>query len=183
MNNCQTICLLTLIGAGSAMAAPPQKEERRPHPVPPLFAALDTDHDRKLSTEEVNAAPEVLAKLDKNGDGDITLDELHVPPPETKGDDEDEKDKDEPKGPPPGKRLPPPPVVAVLDADHDGTISAKEMENAPDSLKELDKNGDGELSPEELMPHGPPPGGGGKREGGGRRPPRPSGGGEGEGPE
>jgi hypothetical protein len=57
---------------------------------------------------------------------------------------------------PPGDR-PAPPVIHALDADGDGTISATEMENAPESLKKLDKNEDGELSPPELRPHGPPP--------------------------
>jgi len=173
-----TTCFLAALCAGSAFAAPPApspKGERQPPPVPPVFAALDTDHDRVLSTGEINAAPEVLAKLDKNGDGEITLDELHLPKPE-KPETGDNDDKDEPQGPPPGKRMPMPPVIAALDVDHDGTISAKELENAPDSLKELDKNGDGELSPEELRPHGPPPQGGDrpKRGGsGGRRPPQP----------
>ena len=41
------------------------------------------------------------------------------------------------QGGPPG---PPPPVIAVLDADQDGKISAEEIENAPESLAKLDKN-------------------------------------------
>jgi Ca2+-binding EF-hand superfamily protein len=52
--------------------------------VPPrggLFAALDTDHDGKLSAAEISAAAETLKKLDTNGDGSITIDEL-LPPPE-----------------------------------------------------------------------------------------------------
>ena len=47
-----------------------------------LFAALDTDHDGKLSAAEISAAPEVIRKLDKNGDGNVTLDELMPPRPE-----------------------------------------------------------------------------------------------------
>ena len=64
--------------------------------------------------------------------------------------------KREPKDPPPDKP-PVPPLIAALDVDHDGTISAPELADAPESLKTLDKNGDGELSPEELRPHRPPP--------------------------
>jgi Ca2+-binding EF-hand superfamily protein len=47
-----------------------------------LFQALDTDHDGKLSSAEISAASEVLKKLDTNGDGTITIDELLPPPPE-----------------------------------------------------------------------------------------------------
>ena len=57
---------------------------------------------------------------------------------------------------PPG----PPPIIAALDTDDDGIISAKEIAAAPDSLKKLDKNGDGELTPDEYL--GPPPNGGRK---------------------
>jgi Ca2+-binding EF-hand superfamily protein len=48
-------------------------------------------------------------------------------------------------------------LIKALDADADGTISASELAGAPDSLKTLDKNSDGELSPEELHPQGPSP--------------------------
>jgi len=42
--------------------------------------------------------------------------------------------------------------VTVLDADRDGEISAKEIENAVAALKKLDKNGDGKLSGAEMRP-------------------------------
>ena len=44
------------------------------------------------------------------------------------------------------------PVMAALDADQDGTLSAREIENASKSLMKLDKNGDGVISAEELRP-------------------------------
>jgi Ca2+-binding EF-hand superfamily protein len=50
------------------------------------------------------------------------------------------------------------PIIAALDADQDGEISAKEIENAAAALKGLDKDRDGKLSLEELrppMPDGP----------------------------
>ena len=47
---------------------------------------------------------------------------------------------------------PPPPLVIALDADKDGVISAKEIENAAAALKTLDKNNDGKLTREELRP-------------------------------
>jgi len=68
----------------------------------------------------------------------------------------------------PGHR-PPPPVMAVLDANHDGIIDATEIANASKALLTLDKNGDGQLTQDELRPPrpegdagGPPPGGEGQ---------------------
>jgi len=42
------------------------------------------------------------------------------------------------------------PIMQVLDADKDGELSASEIENASNSLKALDKNGDNKLSGDEL---------------------------------
>jgi hypothetical protein len=77
-----------------------------------------------------------------------------------------------PPGPPPGgggqeqgrpPRPPgPPPILVALDKDDDGIISAKEIAEAPDSLKTLDKNGDGQLTPDEYLG---PKGGGHKHPG------------------
>jgi len=65
----------------------------------------------------------------------------------------------------PGHR-PPPPIIAALDANHDGVIDAAEIANASAALQGLDKNGDGQLTPDELHPHWPDGGGGGPPEGG-----------------
>lgn len=64
-----------------------------------------------------------------------------------------------PPGPPGrhGHRPPPLPIVLALDTNHDGIIDAGEIANAPAALKTLDKNGDGQLTPDEYLP--PPPGG------------------------
>ena len=52
-----------------------------------------------------------------------------------------------------GHRPPPPPVVVrVLDTDHDGVVSAEEIANASTSLLTLDKDGDGQLTRQELCP-------------------------------
>ena len=45
------------------------------------------------------------------------------------------------------------PIMAALDKDEDGTISAEEIENAVAALKTLDKNGDGKLTSDELRPN------------------------------
>jgi hypothetical protein len=140
-----TLFPLTFALAGLVPAAAqqnPPRDERPPHPVPPVIAFFDADHDGVLSEQEVREASKALGRLDRDQDGEITAEEARPPKP-----------------PRPGK-LPPPPVIAALDSDRDGTISPDEMQNAPESLKSLDKNEDGELSPEELHPHGPPPPGG-----------------------
>jgi hypothetical protein len=48
---------------------------------PPLFAALDTNHDGVIDSSEIDNAPAALRKLDKNGDGKLTMDELRPPRP------------------------------------------------------------------------------------------------------
>ncbi len=63
------------------------------------------------------------------------------------------QDRNGPPGPPPGP--PPHPVlqlITALDTDGDGILSAAEIANATASLKTLDKNGDGELTPDEYGP-------------------------------
>ena len=44
------------------------------------------------------------------------------------------------------------PVLATLDADGDGKLSAAELADAPDALRKLDANGDGDLSGSEIRP-------------------------------
>jgi Ca2+-binding EF-hand superfamily protein len=60
----------------------PERPGRPPEGFPPggprggLFAVLDTDRDHKLSSAELQAAGEVLKKLDRDGDGSVTIEEL-----------------------------------------------------------------------------------------------------------
>jgi hypothetical protein len=74
-----------------------------------------------------------------------------------------------PQGPPRRGRQgrPPNPLMEALDTNHDGILSAEEIANASASLKKLDKNGDGKLTPDELRPNRRP---GGRRNGGRRGP-------------
>lgn len=80
------------------------------------------------------------------------------------GDREDEGERRRPQAPP---------LVAALDADHNGVITAAEISDSSKSLLALDKNGDGQLGPVEYL--GRPPGE--RHEGDGPKPPR-----EGDGP-
>jgi Ca2+-binding EF-hand superfamily protein len=41
-----------------------------------LFLLLDSDRDGKLSSGEISAAADVLKKLDRDGDGNVTVEEL-----------------------------------------------------------------------------------------------------------
>lgn len=52
----------------------------------------------------------------------------------------------------PGGMLPPHPLMETLDLDKDGKLSAEEIKKAPQSLLKLDKNGDGELTRDEVRP-------------------------------
>lgn len=102
-----------------------------------------------------------------------------------------------PDGPPPGgpegRHHRPPPILEVLDANHDGVISADEIANASKALLKLDKKGTGQITLEEALgprpgplpggpdgdqtgaPNGdqPPPPGSGKQGGGHHHPPVP----------
>ena len=64
--------------------------------------------------------------------------------------------------------------MEALDANHDGVIDAAEIANASAALKALDKNGDGQLTQDELRPPRPQGGPQGPR-GAGDRPGRPPG--------
>jgi EF hand domain-containing protein len=121
----------------------------RPPPLP-LARALDVNHDGIIDSNEIANASAELLTLDKNGDGQLTKDE-YLPP--------------HPPGADSNFHPPRSPLVEALDVNHDGIIDASEIANAPAELLTLDKNGDGQLTPDEYRPHrphrppGPPPGG------------------------
>ncbi len=155
-----------IVNAQSNDGSQDQPPPHRPPPMRPLpiVEALDTDHDGIISAAEIAAAPQSLLKLDKNGDGELTPDEYMGPPPPDAPKNHPHpanasgqkvvaggKDKNQGDRPKP----PVPPIVAALDTDHDGTISASEIADAANSLLTLDKNGDGQLGPREYNP--PPP--------------------------
>ena len=127
--------------AGVPAGNPPHRGCGGPgHRPPPLVAALDVNKDGVIDATELANASAVLAKLDKNGDGQITADELH--PARPAGAPEQAAD---------ASKRPAPPIFASLDTDGDGTISSAELANASASLAKLDKNGDGQLTPDEFM--------------------------------
>ena len=54
-------------------------------PPSPLMAALDANGDGIIDEQEIENAPAALKKLDKNGDGKLTPDELRSPLPPPHG--------------------------------------------------------------------------------------------------
>ncbi len=159
------LLLLLAVPAGLALSQPAGGEKRPPRP--PVDVVLDANDDGVIDAGEIRNASVALKKLDANGDGKLTPDELRP------------KRSDGPAGPgakapspsqdpgPPqgekGRRRPLPPIVSALDTSGDGTLDAGEVANAPKALLKLDANGDGRLAPEEYRPPrpegGPPPSG------------------------
>jgi Ca2+-binding EF-hand superfamily protein len=122
--------------------------------VMPVLSALDANQDLVISAYEIANAPAALRTLDKNSDGKLTAEECGFgggPTPEIRND---------------GEPRPEPlrlqrarsafmrenPVLAALDADHYGEISAAEIRNASAALRTLDKNGHRRLTSGEVLP-------------------------------
>jgi Ca2+-binding EF-hand superfamily protein len=113
-----------------------------------LFAALDADHDERLDSRELEGVAQRLAALDRNGDGQVTSDEL----PEVlliglaRGSLEN---ADATFSPPPiivrGPDGKAPRWFTSMDANRDGTISRREFLGTAEQFSKLDKDGNGLL--------------------------------------
>src|SRR5262249_36538773 len=131
---------------GAPQRRPDGAPDRRPDGPPGapagggLFGTLDTDRDGQLSTAEIASAGAVLLKLDRNGDGKLTPDEVFG------------QGGPQPQGRPDGA-----PVAGRPDAGRPGAPGRPD--NAPpaalaemrDRLKQADTNGDGKISKEEAQ--------------------------------
>ena len=119
------------------------------------FAALDANGDGVLDAQELEAAPQALAKLDKNSDGRITADEVRPPMPEGRG-------RGGAEGGPGGNLVGE--MVKTLmafDADADGKLSRSELpERFQGIFDRGDENHDGFLTVEEIRKIAAPAGGG-----------------------
>ncbi len=109
-----------------------------PPPLPPILSIFGTERPGIISAAAIARAPELLRKLDKNGDGKLTLDEYL------------------PGFAAAGNTAPPmPPIVTALDTNGDGIIDAQEIANASAALAVLDKNKNGEIGYDEALPTSP----------------------------
>lgn len=147
------------LAAAVVLAQPPeggQRPEGRGRFVSLIVEVLDADKDGALSSEEVSKSADAIKTLDKDSDGKVSAEELRRPRPEG-------ADSGDGGGRPPGGGTGGPggrgrfvsPVVAAIDTDKDGALSAEEIAKAPEGLKSLDKDGDGKVSAEEMRPARP----------------------------
>jgi hypothetical protein len=114
-----------------------------------LLGTLDADDDLILSPAEISNAPAALRKLDLDGDGALSPQEAG----QRFGDPEMVRRLDPEFVRQAGlgfMRLHP--VLAALDADRGGAISAAEIGNSPAALRKLDRDGDGSLIAPEVLP-------------------------------
>ena len=143
-----------VLAALTALASLGRAEERRPEGergreggmarMNPLFAALDTNGDGVIDAAEMANAPAALKKLDRNGDGQLTEDEVR---PAFGG-------RGGPGGPGPGQANVDEIVARMLqfDKDGDGKLSKEELpERMAGMMERGDLNKDGFLTRDELV--------------------------------
>jgi len=110
-----------------------------------VLAVLDRDQDLIITPSEIRAAPGALWRLDMNHDRKLSAEECGFRMAGASSPQAVEQAK--------SAFMRENPVLAALDSNHDGEISAAEVENSPATLKKLDRNGDGSLEAWELLPH------------------------------
>lgn len=154
-------------------------DELRPPPPPPIggpartpseataaFLAFDANGDGALGGAELPSQfVSLLSRADADGDGAATAAEiLALMTAEAAGPEDEERPEDEEQpeseaddvapddGGDDGGRQRSSPLMAALDADQDGAVSESEIGSAAESLRSLDTDGDGRLTPDELTP-------------------------------
>ncbi len=123
-------CAVTLVLATVAIIHAQGPRERPRY----VLQALDLDHDGQLSAKEIQAASTSLLTLDKNGDGELTPDELEPPRPNS--------------GATPDQLAT---QLMAFDKNNDGVLTPDELPARLQSLfTRADTNHDGKLTPEEI---------------------------------
>ncbi len=118
----------------------------------PIMKALDLDEDGQLSASEVENASKSLMKLDKNGDGVISAEEMRPEPGPFMGSMEGAGQR---PGGADGRNAPNPAMMMRMfenrDENKDGKLSGEEI---PPQMRErlsmIDENGDGAIDKAEM---------------------------------
>lgn len=118
----------------------------------PIMKALDLDEDGQLSSSEVENASKSLMKLDKNGDGVISADEMRPEPGPFMGQLDGSGQR---PGGTDGRNAPNPAMMMRMfenrDENKDGKLSGEEI---PPQMKErlsmIDEDGDGAIDKTEM---------------------------------
>jgi Ca2+-binding EF-hand superfamily protein len=109
------------------------------------LGVLDANKDLVISPWEIFTAPAGLRRLDGNHDGKLSAEELGFSLGSNSMSEEFAH----------RSRLAfmrENPALAVLDENHDGELSTAEIANSFRTLTALDRNGDGSLTPDEVIP-------------------------------
>jgi Ca2+-binding EF-hand superfamily protein len=128
-------CSVVSILLFAALAAPqePSRQGGPGGPPPPgiaLYGAMNTGGGESLTAAEIDAAPEVLRKLDANGDGRVTRDELPRPAPGGRGPGGRGRGGSGVGDQPPAAPPTPDEIAAMLmafDKNGDGTVTKAEL--------------------------------------------------------
>ena len=144
---------LTFAAATCAVAQPPEGIPQGGGPggfmrFNPIFQALDSDEDGELSKGEIKNAAKALRKLDKNKDGQLTMDEVRPNFPQRGGPGERDDRRQPPAGNDPEDMVK---NLMAFDQNGDGKLSKDEL---PDRMQGMlargDANKDGFLTADEI---------------------------------
>lgn len=125
----KTLIFAAALAAAAFGAAANAKDKGGDH-----FSRFDRDGDGRIAVSELDARhKEFLAEADKDGDGFVTKDEMRAAHEARRSDHM-------------ARMFP--------DANKDGSVSRREFEDAArERFNEIDKNGDGLISKEEMGDH------------------------------